>query len=292
MDLLVLLIRGIGLGAVLSLIAMSANVIVNSTGILNFAQGHLLVAGGVMSYLTFPAGANLGRWWLALPLVVLGMAALASFQGLLTLLPLRSSTEQHSWIITTLAASIILGGVITVGFGPVSLPLSNPWGGFTVGDGIQIPWIYLLVPLLAVLVWAGLWFFQRRTLVGLALNAISQDLDAAASLGAPIRRLQLLSFTIAGVILGLTAHLGGPILAVNQASGLEYATYAFIALVLGGIGNNLGALIAGPVFGVLQMIITVQIGGIFQLPLALLVIVVVLMMRPQGVFGRLKTRTV
>ena len=291
MDTVILLIRGIGLGAILSLIAMSANVIVNSTGILNFAQGHLLVAAGAMAYVTFPAGAGLGAWWLALPLVVLGSAALASFQGLLTLLPLRSSTEQHSWIITTLAASIVIGGLITQTFGPQTLPLTNPWGDFMVA-GTKIPWVYPLAFLLAVLVWAGLRLFQKRTLVGLALNAVSQDLDAAATLGAPIRRLQLFSFTIAGIILGLTAHVAGPMLAISQASGLEYATFAFIALVLGGIGNNLGALMAGPVFGVLQMIIVAQIGGIFQLPVALLVIVLVLMLRPQGVFGRLHARTV
>lgn len=290
-DLIVILIRGIGAGAVLSLLAMSANVIFNSSGILNFAQGHLLVASGVFAYVMFPAGSSAGRWFLVLPLVVIAMVALTTLQGYLTLLPLKSSTEQHSWIITTLAASIVLGGAITQFMGPGALSVQNPFGTFAV-YGTKIPFTYPALLLFAIVSYFALAYFQKKFLTGLALNALAQDLDAARALGAQTRRLQLLSFAIAGLILGVTGHLAAPVLSISESSGLQYATFGFIALVLGGLGNNLGALIAGPIFGVLQMFIVLEIGGKYQLPLALVVIVALLMLRPQGIFGRIHTRKV
>ncbi len=290
-ELIVILVRGLGVGAVLSMVAMSANVIFNSSGILNFAQGHLLIAGGVFAYLLFPSDGSPGRWLLMLPVVAILMIALTTLQGWLTLLPLKSSTEQHSWIITTLAASIILGGVITQFMGPGALVVHNPFGSFTL-HGMQIPYTYPMLAVLAVVSFAVLTYFERRYLTGLALKALAQDLDAARALGAPTRRLQLLSFGIAGLMLGLVAFVGAPVLSITEASGLQYATFAFIALVLGGMGNLAGALIAGPIFGILQMVIVLRIGGEYQLPLALLVIVVLLMIRPQGILGRLRMRTV
>lgn len=290
-ELLIILVRGIGTGAVFALVAMSLNVIYNASGILNFAQGSLLVVAGVLAYLLYPAGGSVGVWFLNLVVVAALMAVIAGLQGLLTLLPLRSSVEQHSWIVTTLAASIILGALVVLTMGPSPLIVSDPFGTFSL-VGTQVPFIYLGLIILTALVYTGLRWFQRRFLIGLALNALSQDLDAARAAGASTRKLQVLSFAIAGLVLGLSGYLGASVIGISESSALQYVVYGFIVAVVGGLGNNTGALVAGPAFGVLVMFVTYQFGNDWQTPLGLAVIVAVLMLRPQGVFGRLHARRV
>ncbi|AWB93246.1 branched-chain amino acid ABC transporter permease [Aeromicrobium chenweiae] len=270
---------------------MSLNVIFNASGILNFAQGHLLVVAGVLAFLWYPEGGGVVIWLLCLLAVAAGMAVLTGFQGLLTLLPLRSSVEQHSWIVTTLAASIITGALVTLSMGPNALSVKNPFGTFSFA-GTQVPYIYLGLIALTVIVYLALRWFQRTFLVGLALSALSQDLEAARAAGAATRQLQVLSFAIAGVVLGLTGFLGASVIGISESNALQYLIFGFIVAVVGGLGNNTGALIAGPIFGVLLMYVTYEWGNQLQTPLAVAVIVAVLMLRPQGIFGRPHARRV
>src|SRR5829696_42591 len=110
----IILVRGVGIGAVYALVAMSFNVVHNSSGILNFAQGNMLVLGGLFGFFTLTQDPELVRWLLLMPAAALVLAALLAIQGYVTLLPLRSSVEQHSWLITTLAVSVMIGAFILI----------------------------------------------------------------------------------------------------------------------------------------------------------------------------------
>lgn len=290
-ELSIILVRGIGSGSVYALLAMSLNVIFNASGILNFAQGHLLVVAGVLAFLWYPDGGGVGAWVLVMLLVASSTAVLTGVQGLLTLLPLRSSVEQHSWIITTLAFSIIAGALVTLSMGPNALSVKNPFGTFTL-VGTQVPYIYMGLVVLTGLVYFALRWFQRTFLVGLALSALSQDLEAARAAGASTRQLQVFAFGIAGLILGLTGYLGASVIGISETNALEYLIFGFIVAVFGGLGNNKGALIAGPIFGVVLMYVTYEAGNELQTPVAVALIVGVLMVRPQGIFGRPHARRV
>jgi branched-chain amino acid transport system permease protein len=290
---IIILIRGIGAGAVYALIAMSLNVIYNATGVLNFAQGQLLVLSGVMTYLLLPAGivATSLLWYGVGLLVTLVVAVIAALQGLLTLLPMRRGSDQHSWIITTLSASIMIGAILVLALGPRTLIMEDPFGSFAL-VGTKTPLVYLVLIALAIVVLAGTRLFQRKSLAGLALNALSEDLDAAKANGMRTLRLQIFAFAIAGAMMGLTGFVGGYVLEISVSQALHYVIFGFIVAVVGGIGNNLGALVAGPVFGVLMMFISFHLSGGAEVPLALAALVVVLMVRPQGIFGRPHARRV
>jgi branched-chain amino acid transport system permease protein len=292
-ELLIILVRGIGAGAIYSLIAISLNVIYNATGVLNFAQGQLLVVAGVFTYLWLPDGAGAGSpsWLLTLLVVTVVVALIAALQGWLTLMPMRSPSDQHSWIITTIAASIVLGAIMVLTIGPRVLTLENLFGQFPLG-GSRVPYVYLVVIALAVLVYLFLRWFQRRYLVGLALNALSQDLEAAKAGGIRTMPLQVLAFAIAGAIMGLTGVIGGHAIGIVESQALHYVIFGFIVAVVGGLGNNTGALLAGPAFGLVLMFVSYRAGGAAEVPLALAVIVVVLMVRPEGIFGRPHARRV
>jgi len=290
-ELIIILVRGIGTGAVFSLIAMSFNVVYNASGILNFAQGHMLILGGIVGFLFLPPEADYATWFALLFAAAIIMAALMAVQGWITLLPLRSSVQQHSWLITTLAVSVIISAVILIAKGPFALTVRDPFPAFRV-LGTRTPAAYGIAVLLAFVAYFGLKWFHGRTLTGLAMSALAQDLDAAQAAGISVRRLQILSFAISGLVIGIAGYATAAALTISPSSPINYVLNGFIAAVIGGIGNNAGALIGGPLVGAVSMLAAFKFGGEFQNAVSLMVLVLVLMLRPQGLFGRVQARRV
>jgi branched-chain amino acid transport system permease protein len=290
-ELIIILVRGIGLGAVFSLVAMSFNVVHNSSGILNFAQGNMLVLGGLFGFFTLPQEPELVRWLLLVPAAALFYAAVLAVQGYVTLLPLRSSVEQHSWLITTLAVSVIIGAVILIAQGPFALSVKSPFPNFALLE-TRTPLPYALTVLLALVWYVGLRWFHTRTITGLAISAIAQDLEAAQAAGVRVRRLQVLAFAISGAIVGSAGFVAAPVMSISADSGIIYVLNGFIAAIIGGLGSNTGALIGGPLVGVASMYAAYQFGGQFQNVVSLALLIGVLMARPQGLFGRTRARRV
>ena len=290
-ELVIILVRGIGLGAVYSLVAMSFNIVHNSSGILNFAQGNMLVLGGLFAFFLLPQEPTVARWLLLLPAAALLYAAVLALQGYVTLLPLRSSVEQHSWLITTLAVSVIIGAVILIAQGPHALSVKSPFANFRL-LGTRTPTAYALAALLAFGWYAALRWFHARTITGLAMSALAQDLEAARAVGLRVRRLQLYAFAISGAIVGSAGFVAAPVMSISADSGIIYVVNGFIAAVIGGLGSNAGALIGGPLVGVAGMYAAFQYGGQFQNAVSLALLIAVLMLRPEGLFGRARARRV
>jgi len=290
-DIVILLVRGIGTGAIFALVAVSLNLIYNASGVLNFAQGQLLVIAGIGAFFWAPASIADPKWWLVLVLVVLGVSALAMLQGILTLLPMRSALDQHSWIITTIAASIILGAILLLTLGPQQLVVGDPFPSFPL-VGTQAPGSYLALVIFLLVVLFGLRWYQRKMLTGLALNALSQDVNAARTAGMHTLRLQTIAFIIAGAITAVTGYFGASIIQLSESQALHYVIFGFTVAIIGGLGNNTGAVFAGLSFGVVLMAVTYIFGGEVQLPATLLLIVAMLMLKPQGIFGRPHARRV
>ena len=290
-ELIIILVRGIGLGAVYALVAISFNVVHNSSGILNFAQGNMLVLGGLFGFFTLTQEPDVARWLLLLPAAALFYAVVLAAQGWITLLPLRSSVEQHSWLITTLAVSVIIGAVILIAQGPFALTVKSPFQSFAL-LGTRTPAPYAAAVLLALAWCAALYWFHRRTTTGLAMSAIAQDLEAARAVGIRVRRLQIYSFGISGAVVGSAGFVAAPVMSISADSGIIYVVNGFIAAVVGGLGSNAGALVGGALVGVASMWAAFQFGGQFQNAVSLAILIGVLMLRPQGLFGRTAARRV
>lgn len=290
-ELFIIIVRGVGIGAVYSLVAISFNVVYQSSGILNFAQGHMLVLGGVFGSMFLPHDAGVLTWSLLLVAAGLSIALLMAVQGYITLLPLKSSVEQHSWLITTLAVSVIISALILITKGPFALVVRDPFPPLR-AFGVETPAAYAIAPVLAVAACLGLRWFHRHTLTGLAMSAISQDLEAAKAAGIRVRRLQVLSFAISGLVVGAAGFGVGAILSISPSSPINYVLNGFVAAVIGGIGSNAGALVGGPMVGVLSMWAAYNVGGEYQNAVSLALLVMILMLRPQGLFGRVSARQV
>lgn len=290
-ELVIILVRGIGTGALFALVAVSLNLIYNASGVLNFAQGQFLILAGVAAYFWAPTTAASPMWWVILIVTVIVISGLGALQGVLTLLPMRSALDQHSWIITTIAASIVLGAVMLLTVGPRSISVGDPFPSFPL-VGTKAPGAYLVLIVFLLVVLIGLRLYQRKMLSGLALNALSQDVAAARTAGVHTMRLQTLAFAIAAAITAATGFMGASLIQISESQALHYVIFGFTVAVIGGIGNNVGAVFAGLSFGVILMAVTYFFGGNAQLPATLLLIVAVLMLKPQGIFGRPHARRV
>ncbi len=290
MEIAIIVVRGIAIGSIFAMIAMSFNIVHGATGILNFAQGNMFVLGGFAAF--FLANqAGFGWWMLMLPVAGVLIAAVVAFQGWITLLPLRSSVEQDSWIISTVAVSVIVGAALLLTQGPYAYTVQGPVPSFRV-LGVRTPGAYALAIGCMVFWFVAMRIFLRHTFIGLAISALSQDFDAARAAGLPVRRLQLVAFAISGLMVGTAGYLVAPVISVSSESGLRYVLNGFVAAVVGGIGSNLGTLIGGPLLGVVMMLTAYRIGGAYQDLASLLVLVGILMLRPQGLFGRTSARRV
>jgi branched-chain amino acid transport system permease protein len=286
---IIIVVRGIGIGAVYALVAISFNVVYNASGILNFAQGHMLILGGMFASMVLPPQVGFAAWLGLLVLVALAVAVIMAVQGYVTLLPLKSSVEQHSWLITTLAASVIISALLLLTKGPFTQVVRSPFPPLR-AFGVATPAGYLIAPVLAVGACLALRWFHRHTLTGLAMSAIAQDLDAAKAAGITVRRLQILSFAISGLIVGAAGFAAGSILTISPSSPISYVLNGFIAAVIGGIGSNAGALVGGALVGVLSMWAAYAVGGDYQNAASFAFLVMALMLRPQGLFGRVSAR--
>jgi branched-chain amino acid transport system permease protein len=284
-------VRGVGLGALFALVAMGFNIVHRSSHVLNFAQGNILVLGGLGAFLLYTDGAGAAPWLLALLGVTALLGLLVGAQGWLTLLPLRYSSEQDSWLITTMAASVIIEAGLLLTQGPFVRSTQSPFPAVTL-YGMRTPAPYVLSIILMIAWFLALRWFLSRTVTGLAISALSQDFDAARAAGLRVRRLQVLAFAISGFILASAGFVAAPVITIAPAAGLQYVVNGFIAAVIGGMGNNTGALIGGPIVGVISMFATYQVGGEFQGTILLMVMVAVLMVRPQGLLGNAAARRV
>lgn len=291
--LLFIAIRGIGAGALFGLIGMSFNIVHNSSTVLNFAQGSMLVLGALGAFVLAKNGMSLPLWLWAAYLVAtaLTLAALIAVQGTITLIPLGYSNDAHSWLITTMAVSVIIGSAMLIMLGPYSATVASPLRGALLFN-MYIPAPYFFAIGLLILWYFALRWFLGGTLPGLAINALSQDFDAARAAGLKVRRLQVLAFAISGLIVGSAGFAAAPVITIAPEAGLKYVIYGFIASVIGGIGNNTGALIGGPIVGLISAFATYTLGGEFESLALVLVLVAMLLIRPKGIFGATAERRV
>ncbi len=285
-----IVLRGTAVGALFAIVAMSFNIVHNAAGIFNFAQGSIFLLGAFGAFVLADR-AGFGLWLPMLVLVALAVGALTALQGWITLLPLRSSVEQDSWLISTVAVSVIIAASLTLAFGSQGNMVQGPLPRYTI-IGVRTPGAFLLA-IGAMFAWyVALRWFLRRTFTGPAISALSQDFDAARAAGIPVRRLQLLAFGVSGVVAGSVGFMVAPMISVSPDAGLRYVLNGFVAAVVGGIGNNTGTLIGGPLVGVIAALTAFYVGGAYQDLASLLVLVLILMFLPQGLFGRAAARKV
>ncbi len=278
-----LTVSGLSTGMIYALAAAGFVVIYKASDVINFAQGDLLLLG---TYLIFFAVAQSGLPWSLGVLVTLLLAvAVALAVERLVLRPLVGEPI-ISMIMVTIGLSSVLRGAINAIWGPTPRAFDSflPAGDIVLGPAALSTGRVLSIPI-ALAVLAGLGLFFRYTRDGIAMRAIADDQQAALSMGISIPRV----FGVAWGLAAASAAIGGIMLgnivgvSPNVASiGLR----VFPVVILGGLDSIGGALIGGAIIGLLEVYIGFYVGHGLNLVVPYLVLILVLMIRPYGLFGK------
>lgn len=277
-------ISGLTAGSIYALTALGFTMIFNTTRIINFAQGEFLMLGGML--------AVFGMRWLNLsvPLAVIVAVACTTIIGVLidrlAIRPVRSK-DVVTLIIITIGISILLRGGVMMIFGKDSFPMP-PFSGstpFSVGGAALLPQSLWVVGIAASTVVAMKLFFDC-TIVGKAMLACSFDPQAASLMGINVSNMVTLSFAISAMIGALGGVIMAPITLTSYDVGALLGLKGFAACILGGLGNPFGVVVGGLILGVLEAWGAGLVSSGYKDAIAFVILVVLLFVRPSGLFGR------
>ncbi len=278
------ILNGLVMGAIYACMALGLTLIYGVLDQVNFAHGEMYMIG---SYTVMLLATRLGVPYL--PAVVLGMAAVAllglAFEHTM-FRPLRGTPEINT-IIASLGASILLINLAQVVFGPMPQPLPTPMATQTVNVmGFTTTVQRLVVILVTVIILAGLYYLIKFTRLGKAMRATAQDREVAELMGVEIGRIAQLTFAVGGAMAGLGGGLIAPIFLVQPDMGLIASQKAFVVVILGGMGNVIGAVSAAFFLGVVESLGAGFISSEYRDLIAFAMLILVLWLRPEGFLGR------
>ena len=270
-----LIFAGISVGAVYALIAVGLSLTFLATRVINFGQGSLLMLAAMVMAALLASGMGI----VPAALSALGLAAILMVGvEAVAVRPLAQRAGSMGWVVSTLGMGILLQGFAAKFFG--SQAVAFPSVLFSSEDfitllGVRLSLQYLAVLALSVVLVLLLELILRRTQWGRAVRAVAHDPELASLMAVPVRRVVLVCFALSGVLAGVAGLLVAQITGtVDPAFGFNLMVLGFVAAVVGGIGNTFGALVGG-------YISTAAEHGI-----AFAVLMAILAVRPQGLFGR------
>ncbi|MBD2663739.1 inner-membrane translocator [Richelia sinica FACHB-800] len=277
-----LIINGIAVGSIIALAAVGLTLTYGILRLSNFAHGDFLTLGAYLTLLANNLGVNI---WLSMILAALGTVVVMLVCEKLLWTKMRSlrATSTTLIIISIGLALFLRNGIIFLWGGKnqnYNLPISPALDFF----GVKIPQNQLLVLGLAILAIVSLHYLLQNTKVGKAMRAVADDLDLARVSGINVEQVILWTWLIAGILTSLGGSMYGLITAVRPNMGWFLILPLFASVILGGIGNPYGAIAAAFMIGIVQEVSTLWLGSQYKQGIALLMMIVVLLIRPKGLF--------
>jgi branched-chain amino acid transport system permease protein len=289
-ELIQLVVSGIATGAIYALAALGFTLLWQASGTINFAQGEFVMLPAFAMLFCVTAGAPL---WLAL-LVTCAVAMLALGWGFKRAIvdPLR----RHGVIplvIATLGLSIGLKTLVRAGYSAEAHQFGSPFpaGQFSLA-GIAVSWADVGTLLIAGLIVIALQAFVTRTVTGRAMQAVAQNTEAARVLGIDVKRMVLYTFLINAVLASVAALLVTPTYLAKFDMGDSIGQKAFFAAIIGGFNQIRGALLGGVLIGVLENVVGFYVSPAYKEGVALMLFLVVILFRPEGLLGTAEERKV
>lgn len=278
-----LIVTSLAIGSVYGLVALGFVLLVNSTNILNFAQGEFAMVGAFVMY-------SLAVEWhvpyapaFVLTLLIAGVVGIV-FERV-AYRPMKQA-DIATYLAATIAAAVLMRNVGLKIWGPVPYSFQQPFGmRMLVFHGVRVrPQDLLIVAFTAVLVLA-LYMVLFRTRVGKKLRAMSQDRATAQLLGIRVLRMGTLTFIAASMIGAVAGVLVAPVYFVNLDMGFTMGLKAFVATIIGGWGSVPGAIAGGLVVGLVETFATAYVSSVYKDVFAFLLLIIFLIILPRGIFG-------
>ncbi len=289
-DLIQLIVSGIATGAIYALAALGFTLLWQAAGVINFSQGEFVMLPAFAILLFIALGAPL---WLAFLLAcVAAMLVLGiGFKWVIVDPLIRHGVIPL--VIATLGLSIGLKSTLKAGYSAEAHPFPSPFPGgqFSIAD-VNISYADIGTLVVAGFVVISLQLFLNRTVTGRAMQAVAQNTDAAKVLGIDVKRMVLYTFLINAVLAAVAALLVTPTYLAKFDMGDAIGQKAFFAAIIGGFNQTRGALLGGVLIGVLENLVGFYVSPAYKEGVALILFLVVIVFRPEGLLGRAEERKV
>ena len=295
-------INGLALGSIYALIALGYTMVYGVLRLINFAHGDVYMVGAFAGFYIARAMGNSGGPAIAVTAFIGSMVACALLGMLIERLAYRPLRQQSrlAILITAIGVSLLLEnlGIVVFGATPEAFPPILPEGVFELGGNVVMKYAQVAIVVVSLLLMGLLRWVVLGTKTGLAMRAVSHSVDTSKLMGVPTDRTITFTFALGSAF----AAAAGILVAINipkiePLMGVLAGLKAFVAAVLGGIGNIPGALLGGLVIGLAETLIvgygsTIGIESTYRDAVAFAILIVVLLVRPQGILGKIEKEKV
>ena len=278
-----LLVNGLSFGAIYAMVAVGLTIVFGILEVVNFAQGEFYMLGAYITYFVLLAQ-------LPYPISIISAIAVMALVGLVVercaIRPLLGKAWQLP-ILSTLAISIIIqnGAIVLWTPNPRTITVEAASKNINV-LGVVITYQRLLVILLALAVFTSLHYFVQKTKTGKAMRAVSQNKAACQVLGIDVQRISTIAFALGAGLSGLGGAIVAPIMAIHPVMGILVVIKCFAVVIIGGFGNIHGTIYASFVLAIVESFAVAYVSLQYKDVFAFVVMIVILLLRPHGIFGR------
>ncbi|NBS58978.1 MAG: branched-chain amino acid ABC transporter permease [Betaproteobacteria bacterium] len=278
-------VNGLAIGVAVILMALGLTIIFGLLDVINMAHGEFYALGAYLGITLVAKGVS---FWVCLALVPVVMAGIGYFTERMLIQRVFHTKDRHILtLLLTFGLAIIAEDVFRLGYGPNPYKPESPIPGASELFGVILPNYRLFLIAAGTAIIVAVWVVVYRTSLGAMVRAAAFDRDMASSLGVPVERVYAGTFAFGVALAGLSGVLLAPIYSAFPTMGKDFILMAFSVVIVGGMGSIKGAVIAGLVLTQIQSISSLYISPVWGEPLVFGIMVLFLMVRPQGLAGRL-----
>ncbi|MGE0565897.1 MAG: branched-chain amino acid ABC transporter permease [Pseudolabrys sp.] len=279
------MLTGLVLGVAVILVALGLTIIFGLLDVINMSHGEFYAMGAFIALALSAIGLPFWILLLLVPLLMIPIGYIVE-RGLIQRV-FHSSDRHVNTLLLTFGFGLVLEDAFRLTFGPNPHRPETPISGGVEFFGIFLPSYRLFLVLVGAMIIVGVSLIVYRTRLGAMVRAAAFDRHMAASLGVPVRRVYAFAFAFGVALAGLAGVLLAPIYSVFPTMGRDFILLAFTVVIVGGMGSIAGAVVAGLLLTQIQAIVALYISPVWSEPIVFGIMVVMLIVRPQGLFGRL-----
>lgn len=285
MQTLQLLLSGLAQGMIYALLAFGYNITFATSKTLNFALGNFLMLGGVVAFVLY--GTHHWPFALTLGAVLLAGAVGGAVLQKIAIDPSLKTKSSYNWILATLAVGIIIRNAVEVFWSTDDFKLASPLGDDPIRFGsVGVYPQELLIILVSLAIVVSVETFKRKSIFGRAVLAVSEDKDTASLMGINQALVIRFSFMLSAAIAAVGGLLVAPVTLVSATMGTVLAVKAYAVSIIGGLESGTGVLLGGVLIGLSESLTARFLStGYKDIP-GFLLLIVILLVRPNGIFGR------
>ena len=279
-QILVQIVNGLVNGMILALVASGLTLIFGIMDIVNFAHGDLFMLGAYFGTTSFVLT---GNFWVSLLTSVLFMALLGAALQSTALRPLLGR-DPLTTILATFGISLVIQNYALWQYGPVPRRIIEPVTGHFTLFYVEYPWYRLVIAVMSAAIIGGLYLFMKYGKHGIWIRATTQDRTMAEAMGIPVPLVHTVVFAIGAAMAAAAGVLFGPTTGVNHAMGFDFTLRAFVVVVVGGMGNLGGSILAAIFISLLEALATIWVSPAQAVIVSFVALILTLLIRPTGLF--------